>query len=158
MWICQCTAYFKFIPSTCTHSHSLKPFEDSETMGLKMDIVEVFFPPKFYGCCIFECISYFYTYISPELVVCPCFSFRDITHNTKWWPLKDGKGRGGGGVYIYFLQSIWKWNTNRKNTASWKKVDRNCTCNKSGNLQFHICTLNQYIFISYFDTLYDWYS
>ena len=56
MWICQCTAYFKFIPSTCTHSHSLKPFEDSETMGLKMDIVEVFFPPKFYGCCIFECI------------------------------------------------------------------------------------------------------
>ena len=39
MWICQRSAYFKFIPSTHTHSHILIPFEDSEPTGLKVDIV-----------------------------------------------------------------------------------------------------------------------
>ena len=56
MWICQCSAYFKFIPSTHTcihththtrlhahmraysHTHILIPFEDCEPMGIKVDI------------------------------------------------------------------------------------------------------------------------
>ena len=40
MDICQCSAYFKFIPHTHTHTHThiLIPFEDSELTGLKVDI------------------------------------------------------------------------------------------------------------------------
>ena len=38
MWICQRSAYFKFIPSTHTHTHILIPFEGSELTGLKVDI------------------------------------------------------------------------------------------------------------------------
>ena len=45
MWICQRTAYFKFIPSKHTHTHThththiiIIPFEDRELTGLKVDI------------------------------------------------------------------------------------------------------------------------
>ena len=41
MWICQCSAYFKFIPYAHTHTHTLIPFEDHEPTGLKVDIAHM---------------------------------------------------------------------------------------------------------------------
>ena len=42
MWICQRSAYFSFIPSTCahthTHTHTHTPFEDHAPTGVKLDI------------------------------------------------------------------------------------------------------------------------
>ena len=48
MWICQRTAYLKFIPPT--HTHILIPSEDSEPTGLKVNIADIRHPWSPLGC------------------------------------------------------------------------------------------------------------